>query len=226
MKQGVRYFIVLLVICSAAAALLATVYVVTKEPIARSRVEKTMTAVQTVLPPSDNVVVDPEKVKLLVEARSVLPPADQVVIEGQEVCEMLGPDAPKPLPDIYPAFKDKKLVGAAIKVTDPNGYGGNVELMVGITVDGRVYAVSILQHKETPGLGSKIGDSAFSDQFKELEVPSGGLKVRKDGGTIQAITGATISSRAVTHGVNEAVRLFRELAPRLTSATAPGGKDG
>ncbi len=205
MKQGARYFIVLLVICGVAASLLAAVYVVTKEPIAASRKAKTMNAVQTVLPAADRLVVEPEDLR-----------------------KLLGSTSDEALPEIYPAFQGDRLVGVAIKVTDPNGYAGNIDLMVGVTADGKVHAINVLQHKETPGLGSKMVEPAFAGQFKDLTVPDNGVKVKKDGGLIEAITGATISSRAVTRAVNEAVKKFREIKPRLAPAPAPaaGGNHG
>lgn len=96
--------------------------------------------------------------------------------------------------------------GYAVQVT-PSGFNGEIEMMVGVDTEGKIIAISIINHSETAGLGavaaaqSSAGES-FRNQFAGL---SGSLSVTKDGGTIDAITGATITSRAVTEGVNAAL---------------------
>ncbi len=96
--------------------------------------------------------------------------------------------------------------GYAVQVA-PSGFDGTIDMMVGISNDGTVTGISIISHTETAGLGavaaasSSAGES-FRGQFEGL---SGELAVTKDGGTIEAITGATITSRAVTKGVNAAL---------------------
>ena len=95
--------------------------------------------------------------------------------------------------------------GYAIEVT-PAGFGGPITMMVGVS-GGRVTAIDIISHTETPSLGAVAGadnaqGKAFRGQFSGL---SGILKVTRDGGHIDAITSATITSRAVTEGVNAAL---------------------
>ena len=95
----------------------------------------------------------------------------------------------------------------AIKVAAPGGFGGNIEMMVGVSQDGEVLGISVISHAETAGLGAIAADKtekgeAFRAQFAGQ---TGTVTVSKDGGTIEAITGATISSRAVCNGVNAAV---------------------
>ena len=96
--------------------------------------------------------------------------------------------------------------GYAIQVT-PSGFDGEIDMMVGVSKDGKVLNISIISHTETAGLGAvaaaktSAGES-FRGQFTDREGP---LAVSKDGGTIDAITGATITSRAVTEGVNAAL---------------------
>ncbi len=188
----VRYVTVLAVICTIAAATLAAVFEVTKAPIAASRAAVVQQAIQTVLPEFDRVVD-------AAQAKALLDP-------GQ--------------PEMYPAYRNGSLVGAAVKVTDRGGYGGDVTLMVGVRPDGTVHAIRVLAHKETPGLGSKMGEEKFAGQFRGLTPPERGVGVTKDGGAIQAITGATISSRCVTRSVNAAVKAMRESAPRLAAPPA------
>lgn len=104
--------------------------------------------------------------------------------------------------ELYIGVKAGSYVGAVAKVV-PNGYGGGIEMMVGIGDSGQVTAIEILAHTETPGLGANADTTSFTDQYKEKKAP---LKVVKGTGSeadIVAITGATITSEAITQGVNE-----------------------
>lgn len=83
------------------------------------------------------------------------------------------------------------------------GYGGPIDILVGLEKDNTLRGIRIISQKETPGLGAKITDAAFLDQFAGLHVR--GLALAKEGGTIDAITGATISSSAVVEGVKGAI---------------------
>lgn len=87
------------------------------------------------------------------------------------------------------------------------GYGGDVSVMTGIAADGKVTGINILSHSETAGLGAKATGEDFRSQFKGL---ISGITVSKDkagDNSIDAITGATITSRAVVNAVNEAIEL-------------------
>jgi len=105
-------------------------------------------------------------------------------------------------------------VGYVVEVA-PKGYGGSISMMVGITMNNEIAGIIITSHNETPGLGGKIADKSFSDQYLGA-IPSNGFNVVKrvpiDEGDIQAISGATISSRAVTRGVSDAVDLVLSMA--------------
>ncbi len=98
--------------------------------------------------------------------------------------------------------QDQKELGVAIKAA-PAGYGGPIEILVGVTREGQVSAVKILNQNETPGLGTKTTEPKFYEQFAGKQDKE--LALKKDGGTIEAVTAATISSRAVAKGVQEAV---------------------
>ena len=97
----------------------------------------------------------------------------------------------------------------AVKTTT-NGFGGALTLMVGVLPDGTVYNTSVLEHSETPGLGAKCTEeeSFFRTQFKGFR---GRLAVKKDGGDLDAITASTITSRAFTLAVKQAVDLVSSL---------------
>lgn len=98
-------------------------------------------------------------------------------------------------------------VGWVCKVAVP-GYGGNIELLVGIDTAGMLQKVLVLSQTETPGLGANITTDEFIGQSALFESNGEELKVTKDGGKVQAVTGATISSRAVLDGVNRVFKLY------------------
>lgn len=97
--------------------------------------------------------------------------------------------------------------GYAMQV-EPSGFGGTITMMVGVDKQGNVLGVSVISHTETAGLGAVAGDkTSKGEAFRTQYVgQSGELAVSKDGGTIDAISGATITSRAVTEGVNAALK--------------------
>ena len=100
--------------------------------------------------------------------------------------------------------------GYVITVTDGEGYGGDIQITVGITADGTVSGVSFLSISETAGLGMKATESSFYEQYVGVQTEK--FYVSKDGGEgepIDAISGATITSRAVTSAVNAALGYFQ-----------------
>lgn len=112
--------------------------------------------------------------------------------------------------EMYEAIKNNKPI-AYITQSETKGYGGTIQLLVAVDDKGKVIGYNILSHNETPGLGDKTTKSPFKDQFKGKDIKH--LVVTKDPSNkddIQAITGATISSRAVTKGVGEAVQEVNE----------------
>jgi electron transport complex protein RnfG len=103
--------------------------------------------------------------------------------------------------DLYTIFDDSIEIGYAFLATGV-GYAGDIDILVGLEDANTLRGVTIVSHLETPGLGDKITESAFTDQFHGLDVD--GVALRKDGGQVDAITGATISSQAVVDAVREA----------------------
>jgi Na+-translocating ferredoxin:NAD+ oxidoreductase subunit G len=104
----------------------------------------------------------------------------------------------------YSATKDGKMVGYAIKTYTDKGFSGRFTLMVGLKPDGTISNISVLDQKETPGLGTKMKEPKFKDQFPGKNPGDFKLKVKKDGGLVDAITAATISSRAYCDAVQRA----------------------
>jgi len=107
----------------------------------------------------------------------------------------------------YSADNASGSVGYVIKVA-PVGFGGEISMVVGVDMTGKVTGVSIVKMAETSGLG----DNAKKDSYRNQYIgKSGTLAVTKDGGSIDALTGATVTSRAVTDGVNAALNAANTL---------------
>jgi len=100
--------------------------------------------------------------------------------------------------------------------TSGKGYGGDVGLMVGVNLtDDQIVGVGVTTHSETPGVGSRAKDEPeLAVQFKGLPL-EGEFKVKPDGGQVDALSGATITSRAVATGVSEAVEIYKRLKSQL-----------
>lgn len=110
----------------------------------------------------------------------------------------------------YTGLNGGEVVGYVFE-TESKGYGGTVKVMTGISADGEITGTVILEHAETPGLGANAERTSFTDQYKQ-PVPADGITVVKNQaageGEVEALTGATISSRAVTDAVNKAIEQY------------------
>ena len=125
----------------------------------------------------------------------------QVLPGGGQPVDFTGADETGLVTEVY-----KGEGGYAVKVA-PGGFGGAIEMMVGVSKDGNVLGISIIKHAETPSLGAVAADKgsngqSFRDSFIGL---SGEVKVSKEGGEADTISGATITSKAVADGVNIAL---------------------
>ncbi len=105
------------------------------------------------------------------------------------------------------------LVGVAVPSHSDKGFSGRIGIMVGFDADGKVYGYQILQTAETPGLGAKAGQWFQKDGKGSIigKCPAEGLKVKKDGGDIDAISGSTITSRAFCEAVCTAYTMFEQI---------------
>lgn len=137
-------------------------------------------------------------------------------------------DASEPGSKLFIGYSDeakKTVVGYAVPGLSKNGYGGAIRLMVGLTVKREVVTYKTLAANETPGLGSKLNEPAFVKQFAGK--PGAALKVNKDGGDIDAITGATITSRAVCDAIANACSRIDQLEGKAPAAAAePAPNEG
>ena len=179
----INMVVTLFLVAGVAALALGAVYNVTKEPIAIAKQKKLEAAIKTVLPEFDNVKTI--KVGLGDGADSLT---------------------------YYIASKNDEVIGTAIKSYTMEGFSGKIEIMVGLLSDGTINNTAVVAHKETPGLGDKM-DASKSDfplQFKGKNPANYKLEVTKDGGDVDAITAATISSRAFCDAVQRAYDSFEE----------------
>jgi electron transport complex protein RnfG len=161
-----------------------------------------------------------EEYKQLAEAnayRDALPQADtfESLPPDQLVRIQKNPETSGVL-DVKIAKKAGSAVGWVCKVAS-HGYSSDIKLLVGIGNDARLGGVLILEQSETPGLGAKVTESEFIGQSAiKAAKPGREIRVSKDGGEVQAIAGATISSRAVLRGINQAFKFYQlqALPPR------------
>ena len=181
----------LLVICFIAAAVLGSVYALTQDPLAKAKVAKINAAIAEVVPAFDNSPYEEKYSKTFVEK-----------VNGKETtCQL----------DFYPIKKNGQLIATAVGTYSDLGFGGRVNLMVGFLADGSIYNIAVVSHNETPGLGDKMdaSKSNFSVQFKGKNPANFQISVKKDGGDVDAIAAATISSRAYCDAV---LRAFNALS--------------
>ncbi len=140
--------------------------------------------------------------------------AQQKVITEQESRKQVLPDADSfEEADGYAIGKTGSDIAGYVFVTSSKGYGGDVQVMTGISTDGQITGVVILEQDETPGLGANAEKESFRDQFKQA-VPENGFTVTKSTageGEISAMTGATITTTAVTNAVNDAIAQYNEI---------------
>lgn len=130
--------------------------------------------------------------------------------------------------EFFPAKQNGETIGTAVKTYSKSGFSGEVWLMVGFNPDGTISNYSVLDHKETPGLGSKM-NIWFTKEGKGSIIGknpgSKGLQVSKDGGDVDAITAATISSRAFLDAVNRASSVLSGSADTYSGATTQATTD-
>ena len=114
----------------------------------------------------------------------------------------------------HKATKDGEVVGYAIETVSKNGFSGLIKMMVGFDTAGTILNVNVLEQNETPGLGAKMTEEGnpLLESVKGKSAPKFNCKVRKDGGEVDALTAATISSRAYADAVARAYEVFKVVA--------------
>ncbi len=206
-RDQISMIMALFLVAAIAAILLGLTDIVTREPIAAAQKAALHKALQQVLPQHSN---DPQ--------------VDKIALDNDGA-----------LLDIYPARDQAGTVKAlAWEVIAPDGYSGSIRILVGVRPDGRIYAIRVTDHKETPGLGDGIvKNTHWLASFTDQSLSSTTWKVKKDGGDFDQFTGATISPRAVVKAVKGALVFFNNhkqaILARLqqqTSAPATGEHHG
>jgi electron transport complex protein RnfG len=180
-----RLVIVLTCISLLAALALTGVYALTKGPIEKGQKEKKEKALQSVLPAYEGTV------------------RDTVVVDADN----------EQIPVHLAIGKDGELCGAGIETYTKKAFSGRFDLMVGFDAEGTIVNTEVLKASETPGLGDKINKdkSDFAKQFNHQSPADFKLVVKKDGGDVDAITAATISSRAYCDAVQRAYDVFMKI---------------
>ena len=177
-------------ISAVCAAVLAVVNSVTKERIANIATLKANNAARAVLPATVKAIVPMQD------------PADA------SLTAFIG----------YADDAKTQIAGYAVPGLTAKGYGGNIRLMVGLNPDRTVISYQVLAAAETPGLGSNLSTPAFIARFKDQPAPT--VAVTKDGGKIEALTSATITSRAVCDAINDAARRIDRIEGKTPAAAA------
>jgi len=177
------------VIAIGMALILAVVYGVTKVPIAEAKKADKRDKLAQVMPKFDNDPLELEQ-----------PLSDEPAGKAGNIMLYTGT-----VPDGVSGYGVTSAVGT--------GYSGYFSVVFGLDIAGTITSVKILETLETPGLGSKASQPEFIDQFKGKRLDDFKFKVTKDGGDVDAITGATITSRAVCDAVEQGLEAFEEQQP-------------
>lgn len=191
MKNIIKLGLILFVICVAAAGLLALTNGVTAPIIAQGKLQEEITAKQEVLPQGKEFkdMDTNEMIKLFEKSSS----------------ENLGN-----IIQISTATSDGNFAGMVIK-TSVKGFGGDIIIVVGIDLNAEITTYRVLSHSETPGLGEKINDESFINQYSGKSAGKNFIIVKRNvqkENEVQAITGATISSKAVALAINSAIDAY------------------
>ena len=176
--------ITLFVITLVAGVSLGFVNDLTIGPKAKAKLERKVNALKEVLSEFDNNPVD-----------------DVIKIKSDRAKDSI---------EVYPAFLGENTAGTAVVGSSENGYSGLVKIMVGFNPDKTIQNIVVLEQKETPGLGTKMKDDKFIRQFRGQDPSSFNLAVAKDGGDVDALTGATITTRAFCEAAQLAYDVFLE----------------
>jgi electron transport complex protein RnfG len=185
-------FLCLFVISALMSGILGIVNYITKEPIELTKGQKKEEAIKQVVPAFDAL----REAKIAIETVQ----ENNIFKKAQAADSLI----------MYDAYKNGQWIGTAIETFTDKGFAGRIKLMVGFLPNGNINKIAVLEHTETPGLGDKmeVGKSTFPEQFLGKNPADYKLSVTKDGGNVDAITAATISSRAYCDAVQTAYNTF------------------
>lgn len=180
-----RLVLVLTLIALVAGLALTGVYALTKEPIEQAQLQKKQRALMLVIPD----------------------------FKGEMIDTVIKDDTDTELP-VHIALDDNgSIYGVAVETYTKKAFSGRFDLMVGFNANGTITNTEVIKASETPGLGDKINKdkSNFAEQFNHKNPADFKISVTKDGGDVDAITAATISSRAYCDAVNRAVAIYNQV---------------
>lgn len=206
MKSMMKDTLILLLITVISGCVLGLVYQVTKDPIAIAQEKKTQEAFKAAFPEAEFFEEDGD----FSEAE-----AEKVIKENypNTVIET----------SMYALDADKNVLGYVIKVLSTEGYSGNISFLVGLKLDGTINAVSLLEIKESAGLGMNA-ESVLIPQYEGKPIAI--FEVTKTGATkdnqVDAISGATITTDAINNGVNAAISYFNMMYASQVVVTEGG----
>ncbi len=184
--------LILFAITVVAGLLLGVVYDVTKEPIAQQKEKAKQEACA-------DVFAAAAAFETVTDAQGA---AMSDAVNGVDIDEVM-----------YAMDGDGNLAGYVITVTDHEGYGGDIQFSMGVTLDGTLNGISILSISETAGLGMKAAESSFYGQYENKKAEQ--FSYTKQGAAneneIDAISGATITTNAIVNGVNAGLLYFRDV---------------
>jgi len=200
MKNIIKDACILFAITLVAGILLGLVYNVTKDPIAQQNEKAKQKAYQ-------EVIADADKFEALDGSYA----SDKVAETAKAVLSASATDFSKDdVSEVVAGIKNGKIIGFVVTVVAHDGYGGDIKFSVGLSTDGTYLGTSILTISETAGLGMKATEPSFYNQYVNKQADK--FVVSKDGGDgeqIDALSGATITSRAVTGAVNAALGYYQ-----------------
>ena len=176
--------ITLFVITIIAGVSLGFINDITKGPKAKAKLERKVNALKQVLAEFNNN------------------PVEEVL--------MLKSDKAKDSIEVYAGTMDNNPIGTAIIGSSEKGYSGLVKIMVGFNPDESIKNIVVLEQKETPGLGTKMKGDKFLRQFRGKKPSEFNVMPKKDGGDVDALTGATITTRAFGEATQMAYEVFVE----------------
>ncbi len=204
----VNMTLVLFLVTLIASTALGFVYELTKAPIAQAKLAKEQKAIMEVVPVDSSAIgnVDIEKNVLYInKEKNTIVTNEKIAKNGGKAIDSL---------IFFKVKSGEELKGVAVKTFTEKGFSGRIQLMVGFLPNGTIHKIAVLSHKETPGLGTKM-DGEFKEQFKNLDIsklPDKELHVTKSGEAdrIDAITAATISSRAFCDATQRAYDIYMQ----------------
>jgi len=194
MREVIKMLVVLTMVSAVSGLALGFMNKITLDPIAQAEFKFAKEpALKEVLPEYDNDLVK-----------------DQFTIKEKDGTDVV----------VYPAKQGGKIVAVAFE-SSAKGFGGDVWIMVGIDLEKDILrGIGIVKQSETPGMGARMVEEPFKAQFKKDFPVSSVFAVKADGGKIDALSGATISSRAVCGAINDAFKFYQDNSTQIKNPQA------